>query len=229
MRTIVAPLMEFKLDSAQPGRFKGYGSTFGNVDFGNDRCVKGCFERSLKEHAKAGTMPAMYWMHDRSEPIGDWLEMSEDSKGLKVEGQLWVGSAETECSRKACNMLKGTGPKGLSIGYKTKRYSMDQKTGVRTLEDVDLPETSVVGYGMNPKALVTSIKSLFADGMVPTIREWEEFLRDAGLSAAQAKAFLADGFKGIARDADAEKSREQLIQELKAVRAMYRGDPLHHD
>lgn len=225
MNTLLVPMLELKLDAGQPGRFKGYGSTFGNVDLGKDRCVKGCFARSLAEHAKGGTLPAMYFMHDRKEPVGDWLDMKEDSRGLLVEGQVWQGDAETECSRKSANMLRGTGPKGLSMGYITKRYSFDQKTGIRDLEDVDLPEVSVVGYGMNPKALVTSMKSLFADGLVPTVRDVEELLRDAGFSAAQAKALLAKGWTGVVREADPNnQTTGQEIKELLRLRAILRGE-----
>lgn len=158
MDTLFASLMEFKADDATPGEFSGYASTFGNVDHGKDRCVKGCFEKSIAAHRKAGTMPAMYWMHDRRLPIGDWLDIEEDAKGLKVRGKLWLGKGIAEAER-AYLMFKGTGPKGLSIGYNAKASLYDSKTGVRDLQELDLGEVSPVGYGMNPKALVTSVKS----------------------------------------------------------------------
>lgn len=224
MNTLLTPFLEFKLDNGQPGRFRGYGSTFGNVDLGKDVCVKGCFSRSLGEHKKSGTLPAMYWMHDPKEPIGDWLDVTESEKGLQVEGQLWVGDNQTECSKKAANLLRGTSSKGLSIGYKTKRSSYDQKSGVRSLEDVDLPEVSVVGYGMNPRAVVTHMKSIFTDGHVPTVREVEELLRDAGFSAVQAKAFISSGYKAVERDADAHQSMGDEIKELLRLRKMLRGE-----
>jgi HK97 family phage prohead protease len=170
-------------------------------------------------------------MHDRSEPIGDWMDVREDARGLVVEGQLWTGEAETEASRKALNLMRGTGPKGLSIGYGTKKYEFDQKTGVRTLQDVDLFEVSVVGYGMNPKALVTNVKNLFVDGRSPTIRELEEILRDAGFSVNQAKALLSSGYKGIVRDADAlehlnQESAADEMREIRRLRDALRGiDP----
>jgi HK97 family phage prohead protease len=163
-------------------------------------------------------------MHDPSEPVGDWLDMSEDAQGLYSEGQLWVGDSETPASRKAANVLRGTGPKGLSIGYKTKRFSFDQKSGVRSLEDVDIKEVSVVGYGMNPKAVVTHIKSLFDDGLVPTVRDVEDLLRDAGFSSAQAKAFIASGWKGVERDAGNQRSMADEIAELLRLRAALRQD-----
>jgi HK97 family phage prohead protease len=223
MRSLLAPFLEVKLDAGQPGRFKGYGSTFGNVDLGKDKVIKGAFERSLSDHRKNGTLPAMYWMHDRAEPVGDWLDVTEDAKGLRVEGQLWTGDAETECSRKAGNLLRGTSPKGLSIGYNTKKYEFDQKTGIRSLLDVDLPEVSVVGYGMNPKALVTHIKGLVEDGELPTIRDLEEVLRDAGLSANQAKAILSTGYKALMRDAEIPSAADE-IRALLRMRAALRGE-----
>ena len=216
MNTIVVPLMEFKFDQGQKGRFKGYGSTFGNVDLGKDICVNGCFMRSLGEHKAAGTMPSMYWMHDRTEPIGDWIDAKEDANGLVVEGQLWADDIEN--AKKAYRMLSGTGNKGLSIGYATKKSEYDDKTGVRRLLDVDLPEISVVGHGMNPKALVTSIKSRIADGLLPTVRDLEEVLRDAGLSNAQAKALLSDGFKALRRDDAAADESQKIIRLLQEIR-----------
>ena len=217
MNSVLAPF-SYKMDESMPGRFEGYGSTFGNVDLGKDICVKGCFVRSLGDHSKGGTLPAMYWMHDRSEPVGDWLEMSEDSKGLRVVGQLWTGDKETEASRKAANLLRGTSAKGLSIGYGTKKYAYDQKTGVRSLEDVDLFEVSVVGYGMNPKALVTHIKSLTDDGEIPAIRDVERLLRDAGLSASQAKAILSGGYKALQRDVDGDEIHDDMVDLIAKLR-----------
>lgn len=199
LNTLLVPMLELKLSDSSPGEFEGYGSVFGNVDLGKDVCVKGCFSRSLMEHKGNGTMPAMYYMHDRKLPTGDWFRADEDSKGLKMAGRLWLGKGIIEAERSNL-MLRGTGPKGLSIGYATKKSSYDQKSGVRSLEDVDLPEVSIVGYGMNPKAVVTSIKSLVADGLLPTIRDLEELLRDAGFSTKQAKALLADGYRGLSRD-----------------------------
>lgn len=228
MRTIVAPFLEVKFDQGAVGRFRGYGSIFGNVDLGNDICVKGCFVDSITEHKSNNTMPLMCWMHKMEEPIGDWLDMGEDVKGLFVEGQLWLGDNETECSRKANNLLRGTGPKGLSIGYKTVKAGRDTKSGARTLEALKVREISVVGYAMNPLANVTSIKSLIEDGGIPTVRELEELLRDAGLSANQAKAILADGYKAIQRDAGAEEAKAQEeIREVARLLAILRGEVEH--
>jgi HK97 family phage prohead protease len=170
-------------------------------------------------------MPDMYWMHDPKEPVGSWIDMGEDAKGLMVEGQIWTGDAETECSRKAYNVASGTGIKGLSIGYKTKAASRDQKSGARRLEVLALSEISIVGaQAMNPRATVLGIKSIFADGQVPSIRELEDMLRDAGMSATQAKALLAGGYKSLPRDEGLAHTAEQEIAELLRIRRALRGE-----
>jgi hypothetical protein len=211
--------MEVKFEKDAPdGTFIGYGSTFGNVDLGNDVCAKGCFSRTLKEHLTSKSMPSLYWMHDRRIPIGDWTAMEEDEKGLKATGQLWIGKGIKEAEQAYC-MLKGTGKKGLSIGYHTRKSSMDEVKKTRTLIDVDLPEVSVVGYGMNQKALVTHVKSLA--GIYPTIRELEDILREVGISASQAKALLASGYKAVRWDGDQQKSEEdrEAIEMVTRMRA----------
>lgn len=225
MRVLSTPFLEVKFDPGTRGRFRGYGSTFGNVDKGNDICVPGCFVETIAEHKSNGTMPDMYWMHDPKEPVGSWLDMGEDSKGLMVEGQIWTGDAETECSRKAYNVASGTGIKGLSIGYKTKAASRDQKSGARRLEVLALSEISIVGaQALNPRATVLGIKSIFADGQVPSIRELEDMLRDAGMSATQAKALLAGGYKSLPRDEGLAHTAEQEIAELLRIRRALRGE-----
>ena len=198
--------LEFKLDDGgQIGTIKGYGSTFGNVDLGKDRCMKGCFMDSLKSG-----MPAMFWQHDPGEPIGEWSDVSEDAKGLKVTGNLWLGKGIPKAEQ-AYMMLKANGPKGLSIGYRTRNASYDEKTGVRSLLQVDLKEISVVSFPMNEKAKVTSIKSHIADGLVPTIRDLEEILRDAGLSAKATTLILTKGYDAYQRDVGAPSDNGDVI------------------
>ncbi len=209
---IVVPFEVKSVNEA--GEFFGYGSTFDNVDLGGDVCVKGCFRESLEEHAKAGTLPSMFFNHNDNEPIGDYVEMKEDDVGLFVKGRVWVGKGIGKAEQ-AYQMMKGTGKKGLSIGYFTKLREMTQE-GVRRLLKLDLLEVSVTPFAMNPKAGVLGCKS--ADGSLIDPRTLERLLRDElRMSAREAKALMSQGYaglSGLARDADPSKEREEIIAAL---------------
>lgn len=205
LKHMIVPFTKMEGDAnSEEGFFEGYGSVYNNVDSHGDIIQGGAFTKSLEQFKKEGTLPSMYWMHDMAKPIGDWLEMSEDETGLKVRGRLWIrGDRKVENAVLAYNLMHGTGKKGLSIGYYARDYEMQEFNGgtVRLLKEIDLMEVSVVGWGSNPQALVTSVKSMTdEDGKILDKREVEKVLRDAGLSRRQAKAFIAGGFDAVACD-----------------------------
>jgi HK97 family phage prohead protease len=197
---------ETKMDDANDdsGIFEGYGSVFGNIDLGGDIVEGGAFQKSLAEWSNKGQLPQMLGFHRNGNVIGDWLEMREDDRGLYVRGRLWSGGSNAlEESKKAYNMLKGTGPKGLSIGYVVKEYETEEFSGgiVTRLKEVELFEVSVVGYAMNPQASVERVKSMIDDdGKLLSKRDVEKVLRDAKLSRRQAKAFIAGGYEALIAD-----------------------------
>jgi HK97 family phage prohead protease len=93
-------------------------------------------------------------------PIGKWTSMEENSKGLKVEGELFGLNTDT---RRADLRGHEVGElDGLSIGYRAKKFTMGTKPTepYRTLQDVDLLEVSVVLWGSNDKALVGQVKAM---------------------------------------------------------------------
>ncbi len=214
METKVVPFIEVKASLETKGEFVGYGSTFGNVDHGGDQVVEGAFKRSLKQHLAEGTMPAMLFNHDQNEPIGHWVKIEEDSKGLRMQGQLWLGQGISKAEQ-AYQMLSHAGMKGLSIGYATKSSEPDAKTRSRKLLDLDLFEVSPVAMPMNPRALISTIKSLKSDNGIATIRDFEKLLRDVGLTQSEAKAFCAEGYKGLNRR-DGDTDLAEIAQALRA-------------
>ena len=218
------------------GLFEGYGSIFGNIDFGGDIVEGGAFRKSLAEWSSKGQLPQMLGFHKDSNVIGDWLEMSEDEKGLYVRGQLWVkGNKRIEQAQVAYNIMMGTGPKGLSIGYRVKEQEIEEFQGgtVRKLKEIELFEVSVVGYAMNPRADVTAVKSMTdAEGHILSKREVEKILRESGLSKRQSQAFIAKGWDGIERDAktnaelnesDSQSELSGLAQTLKNLSTTLKG------
>jgi HK97 family phage prohead protease len=130
-------------------------------------------------------MPAMLWQHDSSQPIGIWTDMTEDSKGLHIKGQLALDTAK---GKEAHALLKMGALNGLSIGFVSKQWAYDRESEVRTLTEIDLWEVSLVTFPANEKARVTNVKS--ADQMAAP-KDAERILRDAGFSKSDATAFVS--------------------------------------
>ncbi len=186
---------------AESGQFEGYASVFNVVDSVRDSISPGAFRRCLAEMKSGQRLPPLLWQHDTAQPIGAWREMYEDSRGLYVKGDLFV--ADIARAREAYKLMQEKVVNGLSIGYRVRQSHRDQKSGVRVLTDVDLLEVSMVTFPANDSARIVRVKSALATGEMPTEREFEAFLRDAGLSRKQAKALLADGYKSLCADGEA--------------------------
>lgn len=195
-----APL-EVKFDSGgATGTFEGYGAVFGNVDAYGDVIQKGAFKDTIRDWKKQKRLPPMLvqhggWMMSDSDglPIGKWEAMEEDDTGLRVEGRLI--NLDTERGKGIYGAMKEGVLDGMSIGYRAKEFALGTKPDEprRTLKKIDLMEVSVVTFPANGAARVAAIKSAVG---ITTIREFEDFLRDAGFSNARAKAIASHGFKG---------------------------------
>jgi len=192
----------------ETGMIEGYGSVFGNADSYSDVVVEGAFERSLEEAKTSGRMPAMLWQHDPEEPIGVWVDMREDSRGLYVKGKL----ADTQRGREARELIKLGALTGLSIGYTTKKYEIDKENDVRRLTEIELWEVSPVTFPANSEARITGVKA----SDISTPKDFERFLRDAGFSRKEAKQITAHGFGEATTLCDAEVEAAVENDELAA-------------
>jgi len=77
----------------------------------------------------------------------------------------------------------------------------------------ELVEFSIVSIPANPLALATEAKGMDGDGdaPVPTLREFEGALREAGFTRKQAERIAREGFKGLLRDAEAEPTVTEAV------------------
>lgn len=191
---------------SETGVFSGYGSVFHNEDSYGDVVRPGAFKKSLAEWAKRGRLPPMLWQHDRREPIGVFTKMVEDEKGLFVEGRLLIDDIPQ--ARAAYALLKEKALGGMSIGYREILIEQDHDEKVTNLLELDLWEVSVVTFPANEEATVDSVKSALAGGGLPTLPEFEKFLRDAGFSKSQSVAIASHGLRQLLRDADDTEAKE---------------------
>ncbi|MEJ1157995.1 HK97 family phage prohead protease [Prosthecomicrobium sp. N25] len=136
------------------GTFVGYASLFGAVDLARDVVEPGAFAASLARRGASGVK--MLWHHDPAEPIGRWLEIREDARGLKVRGRLLT---EVARAREALALMRAGVLDGLSIGFRTVKGRAEPKAGVRRLIEIDLWEISLVTFPMLPAARVSAVKT----------------------------------------------------------------------
>jgi HK97 family phage prohead protease len=141
------------LDAGAPGLFEGYASLFGVADLGRDVVEPGAFRESLARRGMRGIK--LLWQHDPGEPIGRWLSLAEDARGLKVRGQLNLAVGR---AREIHALMREGAIDGLSIGFRTERARTDGKSGLRRLAKIDLWEISVVTFPMLPGARVGAVK-----------------------------------------------------------------------
>lgn len=202
------------------GTFSGYASLFDKVDLANDMVEAGAFARSLGQRGASGVR--MLYQHDPAEPIGHWIDIYEDSRGLHVHGRLTPGVAR---AREVLELMRSGALDGLSIGFRTVKAKKDAKTGLRRIVEADLWEISVVTFPMLPGARVHSVKGGVRE--LPTIREFERWLtRDAKLTRTEARAVIARGFTSLMRERDAAPDTpEGLAGKIRrAARTIHRED-----
>ena len=192
----------------EDGFFSGYGAVFGNVDWYNDVILHGAFQKSLQRWEEKGKMPPVLWNHNDGEPIGVYTNIYEDEKGLFVEGRLLIDDVPRAKSTHA--LLKAGAIDGLSIGYKTKKANQ-QTNGIRELIELDLGEISIVTMPANEESLITSVKSKLEEGELPTLPEFEKFLRESGFSKTQATAIAGKGLRHLLSESEDEKLQAKSI------------------
>ena len=198
------------------GLFSGYASVFDNVDSYGDIVRKGAFVESIGEWESKGKMPPILWNHDPSDPIGIYTKMQEDDKGLYVEGKLLIDDVPR--AKQTHALMKAGVIDGLSIGYRVKEYLYNVDEEVTDLIKLSLREVSIVTFPANPETRIEAVKSRLDAGELPTLPEFEKFLREAGFSKSQATAIAGHGLRKLLSDSVPEaKSIQNALNILKGT------------
>ena len=197
----------------EDGLFSGYASVFEEIDSYRDIVKRGAFEKTLAESESKGRAVPILWQHDAAKPIGVYTELKEDERGLYVEGQL---NMDVQQAREALSLLRQKALSGISIGYNSVRYDTDVKSGVRRLYELKLYEASLVTFPACDGARVTDVKTILADGQLPSLPEFEDFLCEAGFSRSQAKAVAGNGLTKLIRR-EVGSDEDDAIQRALAI------------
>ena len=130
------------------GTVEGYASLFGELDQARDMMMRGAFAETLS--ARGIRRVPMLFQHDPSEPVGIWLELREDHRGLFARDRL---IPEVARGRELLSLLRAGAIDGLSIGFRTSKARI-----IRRIYAVDLWEISIVTFPMLTGARVRAVK-----------------------------------------------------------------------
>lgn len=169
------------------GSIEGLAASYGNVDHGGDVMLPG------SAIIRGKSVPMLLY-HDQRRPVGVWREFKETAGGLLVKGTF---AMSTNDGRDAHAMTKDGALAGLSVGYKSLRDKMVGKA--RHIAEAIIHEVSLVTIPMNEKAVIVSVKNILGDGHLPTLPQFEDFLREAGFSKTQAAAIAGKGLTQLIR------------------------------
>jgi len=143
----------------EEGSFRGYLSTFGNIDLGGDIVDAGAFRKTLREKR---SFP-LTWAHSASHPdlvIGSFSGQ-EDKKGLLIDGEFFLDLDGGQKAYKTAKKLFSKKIKmGLSMGYQTMKYVNEtiDNVLVRRLKEVKLKEGALTLFPMNEDSQIDAIK-----------------------------------------------------------------------
>ncbi|WP_054812098.1 HK97 family phage prohead protease [Nocardia arizonensis] len=207
------------------GEFVAYASVFGNKDSYGDVVQPGAFAATLKAWAAKAIPIPLLWGHNTADPdfnLGEIVEASEDSHGLKVHGRLDMDSPK---SAQVYRLLKSGRVSQMSFAYaivdgewvepvgEGKTY----KDAYYSLKTLDLFEVSIVPIGANQETEILAVKAAAAGlrakaGRVLSAKN-EDIIRETvdqlEQAAASLKAVLpADGATEDEEDQDKTSGKE---------------------
>lgn len=132
--------------------FEGYAATWDRDRVG-DIIKRGAFKKSISEGLPSGRIKVL-WLH--SDPLGMPLEMSEDSKGLKVKARV----SATRLGDEALELMRDGVVDSLSIGYSVPEGKAEWDDDGRTIKEIKLYEFSPVVFPANEAAVITGVKDI---------------------------------------------------------------------
>lgn len=195
------------LEKGQPPRIGGYAAIF-NLEteiFGfKEKVAPGAFSRSIREKADVRALVD----HESSQIIGrtknGTLKLAEDERGLRTE----IEPPKTSVASDLIVNIRNGNLDGMSIGFfvRGEEWAMVDGVNIRTLNDVELIDVSVVTFPAYPQTTVA-------------VRARAEKLWQTHAKSAQETVEAHQRQEDRLRRYGAEIGLETRAQEVQAVKA----------
>ncbi len=156
---------EIKAVDDKRGIIQGYLNYIGNIDYGDDRTMKGAFRKTLSDSYARKSQQNLDFLwpylfnHDYSQlPPGGIFEADETSAGLYTKTQF---NLDIQMGRELYASFKMGTMKKQSMGYKAIQVEWVKEEGksIRNLLEVQVMEGSAVVFPMNDLAQVDTVKN----------------------------------------------------------------------
>ncbi len=159
---------EIKATNDAQGIVEGFLNFIGNIDYGDDRTMKGAFRKTIKDSYERKSTQGLDFLwpylfnHDYSQlPPGGIFYADETSKGLYIKTQF---NLDIQMGKELFSSFKMGTMQKQSMGYKALQveYVKDEETKrtIRNLLEVVVMEGSAVVFPMNDLAQVSTVKNL---------------------------------------------------------------------
>jgi uncharacterized protein len=193
------------------GTVEGYASLFGEIDQARDMVMRGAFADTLA--VRGASRVPMLFQHDPAEPVGVWLELREDHRGLYARGRL---IPEVARAKELLSLVRAGAVDGLSIGFRTVKGKIDPRSRIRRLYAIELWEISIVTFPLLAGARVRAVKQSTSPAKLSPARTCAEraWGKLAGAADVPAPASLASSL--------ASSLAPNLAQRTRAPRREYR-------
>jgi len=214
---------QLQLDpTREPGFVAGYASKFGGIDSYDDTIEPHAYDNILK----AAVLPKMFFNHNAWDvPSGRWTSWKIDEVGLYVEGLLNLELQQGQDLRKA---IEFGSIDGLSVSIRMAAddfyYDAD---GIRHIKNVQsMREISLCTFPADNNARIIAFKTAEELAELKTVRDLEEYLRDAGVSAKDAKALISTSKRILTDEAATAKAQREAAE--KAAEQQRKLDRVQH-
>ncbi len=198
---------ELKFNSEGTLKFKGYASTFNNIDSHGDTIQKGAYLKTLENRER----PILLRWDHYGPIIGRYLKIYEDEIGLVVEGELAKG--HTQADDVAALMRHGS-ISGFSIGYSIVS-SEPLATGGKLLKEIELNEISIVEEPSDNSARITDVKSAVKEAS--SFKEIEAILRNTFGLSKQESTVMVSAVKNLNKQSDSGNRQSAIINTTQRI------------
>lgn len=157
LETRSLPLGDFSVTDGEDGQktFTGYAALFNTPSDGmqfTEIISPNAFTRTLKRVADGKKMISFLFGHDETRALATTasgrLSLSEDARGLKVEAKL--DPADPDAASVISKLTHEARSMGMSFGFSIPKNGDAWDENVRTLNEINLFEVSVLSAGQTP-------------------------------------------------------------------------------